>query len=127
MKTPARQYIDALSTFSAWEAATAKAALVCGGMFWKKNGSGSYLIRTNLDNSQKSLGPRAPETEAIFERFTTHKAQLTERVANLKEVLAMHQRLNRALHVGRSPQILVDILRALDKAGVAPHFQVVGT
>lgn len=122
-----RQYIDAVAAFSAWEAARDKAAQVRGGMFWKECPSGSYLIRTQLDNSQKSLGPRSPETEAMYERFTTRKAELAKRLENLKQALAMHQRLNRALHVGRSPQLLVDILRTLDKAGVAQHFLVVGT
>lgn len=122
-----RQYIDAVAAFTALEAAQEKAAQVRGGMFWKENASGSYLIRTNLDNSQKSLGPRCPETEAMFARFTTRKAELAQRVTKLKEALATHQRMNRALHVGRSPQILVDILRALDKAGVAQYFLVVGT
>ncbi|MBI3229980.1 MAG: hypothetical protein HYZ45_07350 [Burkholderiales bacterium] len=122
-----RQYIDAVAAFTALEAAQEKAAQVRGGMFWKENASGSYLIRTNLDNSQKSLGPRSPETEAMFARFTTRKAELAQRVTKLKEALVTHQRMNRALHVGRSPQILVDILRALHKADVAQYFLVVGT
>lgn len=122
-----RQYINAVSAFTAWEAAEEQASQVRGGMFWKESAKGSYLIRTNLDNSQKSLGPRTQETEAIYERFTTRKAQLAQRIASLKEALVMQQRMNRALHVGRSPQILVDILRALHKAGVARYFSVVGT
>jgi len=35
--------------------------------------------------------------------------------------------MNRALYVGRAPQILVDILNGLGKWGVAEHFTVVGT
>jgi hypothetical protein len=38
-----------------------------------------------------------------------------------------HQRLNRALFVGRTPQIVVELLNQITKDNIAEHFIVVGT
>jgi len=122
-----RQYIDAQSVFSAWEAATKRAAEVRGGMYWKTQGKTDYLIRTSPENTQKSLGARSTETEAIYQKFIERKTQQETQVNQLADELARHQRMNRALFVGRAPQMVVDILTALSKAGLAEHFTVVGT
>ena len=122
-----RQYVDALAVFSAWEAAGKSAAEVRGGMYWKAQGKSEYLIRTMPSNSQKSLGPRSGETESVYQRFVERKTQVEARVTDLAAELVRHQRMNRALFVGRAPQILVDILNALARAGLAEHFSVVGT
>jgi len=122
-----RQYIDAQSVFSAWEAATIRASEVRGGMYWKTQGKSDYLIRTSPENTQKSLGVRSAETEAIYQKFIARKTQLETQVTQLAEELIRHQRMNRALFVGRAPQIVVDILNALSKAGLTEHFTVVGT
>ena len=122
-----RQFIDAQSTFVAWEAARKVAKEVRGGMYWKSQAGTDYLIRTSPQNAQKSLGPRSAENEAIYEKFTARKALAEGRVAALAEMLVRHQRMNRALFVGRAPTILVNILNALAKADIADHFTVVGT
>lgn len=122
-----RQYIDAQATFTAWEEAVRRAADVRGGMYWKQQGKTEYLIRTSTRNAQKSLGPRSAETEAIFNKFTSTKQALEERRDQLSRALIQHQRLNRALFVGRTPQILIDILNILAKFGIAEHFVVIGT
>lgn len=122
-----RQYIDAQATFVAWESAGKAAAEVRGGMYWKLQAGTEYLIRTSPRNTQKSLGPRSAENEAIHEKFIARKAQAEERVTALAEMLVRHQRMNRALFVGRAPVILVNILNALARAGIADHFTVVGT
>lgn len=122
-----RQYIDARSSFELWEAALSAASEVRGGMYWKCSAKADYLIRTSPTNSQKSLGVRSAETEAIYERFTAKKADVEARELALRSAITRHQRLNRALYVGRAPNIVVDILNALDGAGLAEHFTVVGT
>jgi hypothetical protein len=119
--------MDALSTFTEWERSVKESAEVRGGMYWKSQGKTDYLIRTSLSNSQKSLGPRSPETENIYWKFTERKASSEERVKNLVAQLGVHKRLNRALFVGRAPQMLVDILAMMARAGIAEHFTVVGT
>jgi len=122
-----RQYIDAEATFSAWEGARDAAAQVRGGMYWKLQNGTRYLIRTQPDNSQKSLGPQSPETEQIFERFMERKSSLTERLRSLTGTLERQQRMNRALRVGRAPQVLVDVLAKLAQRKLADHFAIVGT
>ena len=122
-----RQYIDARATFDALEAAQAKAATVRGGMYWKAVGKGEYLVRTSVRNAQKSLGPRSPETEAMYASFSARKQEAEARVKDLSTALARQQRLNRALFVGRVPALVVALLEMLQRQGVAEHFTVVGT
>ncbi len=122
-----RQYIDARATFEALEAAQLQAASVRGGMYWKTTHGTDYLVRTSAGNAQKSLGPRSAETEAIYTGFTQRKAQAEGRVKDLAETLTRHQRVNRALFVGRVPTIVIDILAMLHRSGIAEHFTVVGT
>ncbi|MFZ2269235.1 MAG: GSU2403 family nucleotidyltransferase fold protein [Azonexus sp.] len=122
-----RQYIDSKSTFQAWEAAVKAAREVRGGMYWKQSGQTDYLIRTSPANSQKSLGPRSPATESIYAAFMNKKVAAEQRETDLRERMRINQRLNRALHVGRAPTIVVDILNRLEQAGLAEFFTVVGT
>lgn len=122
-----RQFIDANATFHAWEAARKAALEVRGGMYWKRTDKVDYLIRTSRSNSQKSLGARSPETEAMFERFTVRKATVEQREAALRESMVRHRKMNRALGVGRTPNLVVDILNMLSSANIAEHFTVVGT
>jgi hypothetical protein len=122
-----RQYIDAVAVFTAWEAARKNAAEVRGGMFWKNQNGTDYLIRTSVTNSQNSLGPRSQETEAIFTKFVERKKQTEGRLVDLRSAMERHQRMNRALHVGRAPRLLIEILNRLDKAGLAEFFTVIGT
>lgn len=122
-----RQYIDAKTTFQAWEAAKKAAKEVRGGMYWKRTGETDYLIRTTTANAQKSLGPRSAETEKIIDKFFARKTSLEERESSLRSMLQRQQRLNRALHVGRTPAIVVDILNTIYSAGLSDYFTVVGT
>ena len=121
-----RQYIDARASFEALEAAEAQAATVRGGMYWKTTHGTDYLVRTSAGNAQKSLGPRSAETEAMHAAFTARKASAQARVKDLRETLVRHQRMNRALFVGRVPTIVIDILDMLNRTGIAEHFTVVG-
>lgn len=122
-----RQYIDAKSVFTAWEEAKKAAAEVRGSMCWRTVGNTEYLIRRSSAGAQKSLGPRAEQTEAIFTKFTEKKTAAKERLGQLTESMTRHQKLNRALDIGRTPQILVDILNRLEKEGLSKHFMVIGT
>lgn len=122
-----RQYIDARATFEALETAQAQAGAVRGGMYWKTQSGADYLVRTSARNAQKSLGPRSAATEAIYASFMQRKAAVESRVKELSAALVRHQRMNRALFVGRVPTIVIDILQTLQRSGIAEHFTVVGT
>jgi hypothetical protein len=122
-----RQYIDAESTFRALEETLQEAATVRGAMFWRTQSGAEYLIRASATGLQKSLGPKTAELQAVYERFTERKAELEQRVKSLKANVQQHQRLNRALRVGRTPKDVIAVLQALAAAGLSKHFLTVGT
>jgi hypothetical protein len=57
----------------------------------------------------------------------TRKEVVEARLKDLREQADVTKRLNRALRVGRTPDLLVDLLDVLAKARVSQHFLVVGT
>lgn len=123
----ARQYIDACAVFKELERSLRQAAQFRGGMVWKTVAAKEYLIRTSPSGGHKSLGRRSADTEKIYESFTSQKEASRQRVSALQEALSRHERLNRALRVGRMPTIAVAILRRLADAGLNEYFRVVGT
>jgi hypothetical protein len=125
--TQKRQYIDAESTFRAFEEALQEAANVRGSMFWRTQNGADYLIRTSVTGLQKSLGPKTDALQSVYERFMQRKAESEERVKSLKAAVLQHQRLNRALRVGRTPKDVIAVLQALAAAGLSKHFLTVGT
>ena len=129
--TASRQYIDAVSVFEALEEAQAEADQVRGGMYWHAGPAAApdakYLVRTSPAGAETSLGARSPETEAIYQRFTQRKRDSAERLTGLKAALDQHQRLNRALRVGRVDPLVVALLGRLAHTHLSPHFRVVGT
>ena len=122
-----RQYIDAEASWRALEDAQAAAAEVRGSMMWRTQAGHRYLIRVAASGGQTSLGPHSTENEQIYERFTTRKVALETRQKQLRQTVAQHTRLNRALRVGRVPNVVVDTLNALASAGLQHHFLTVGT
>jgi hypothetical protein len=122
-----RQYIDAEQTQRALESTEEEAWKHRGSMFWREQSGRTYLIRLWPDSRQCSLGPRSPKLEQTYERFAARKAQVEERLKHLREQAAMTKRLNRALRVGRTPDVIIDVLNALRKARVSQHFLLVGT
>lgn len=126
-----RQYIDAVAVFDALAEATEEAAQVRGGMYWHAGPASSpeskYLVRTSPAGAQTSLGPRTPETQAIYDKFMQRKQASAERLTGLKAALEQHQRLNRALRVGRVDPLVVALLNRLASTHLSEHFRVVGT
>ncbi|MDP4300007.1 GSU2403 family nucleotidyltransferase fold protein [Leptothrix discophora] len=123
----ARQFIDAMTVFNEHRRARAEATKHAGGMYWKRQAGYEYLVKTLPDNRQRRIGPRNEETERTLEAFTQRKAASESRLRSLREALKEAERLNKALKVGRVPQLVVDLLRTLDEVGLGPHFVVVGT
>ena len=122
-----RQYIDADGAWRALNAAGLAAAEVRGSMMWRTQARRRYLIRVATTGAQTSLGPESPENELIFERFMARKTAAEARQQQLRSVVQQHIRLNRALRIGRVPNMVVSTLNALSKAGLQPHFLTVGT
>jgi hypothetical protein len=122
-----RQFIDAETVFLAVAKAKKTAGEVRGSMLWRELRGKSTLIRTSSNSAQKSLGPRSDETEAMYASFMARKKSAEERLKALKAQLTTQQRLNRALRVGRVPNVVVGVLNALESMGVQENFMVVGT
>jgi hypothetical protein len=122
-----RQYIDARSVFTAFEEVTGQAKQVRRGMYWKAQSGRDYLIRTSVNNTQKSLGVRSEQTEETYRRFIDRKSVSEERLGQLQKTMLKHQRLNRALFVGRTPQIVIELLNQITKDGIAEQFIIIGT
>lgn len=82
---------------------------------------------------QTPLGGHSPQisqssqTELVFDRYTAQKTALDARLGSLTQALVEAQRLNKALKVGRVPNLVVDILQRFQEASLIEHFTVVGT
>lgn len=126
-----RQYIDAVAVFDALAEATQEAAQVRGGMYWHAGPASApdskYLVRTSPAGAETSLGPRTPETQAIYDKFMQRKQASAERLTGLKSALDQQQRMNRALRVGRVDPLVVALLNRLASTHLSEHCRVVGT
>ena len=123
----ARQAIDSTTIFNEFVRVQAQARSYTGGMYWKRQGDYQYLVKTRSGNRQHRIGPRSTETERIFEKFTTHKAEIEARLKSLRAALTDAERLNKALKAGRVPSMVLSVLQAIENAGLGAHFTVVGT
>ena len=65
-ESAARQAIDSVAIFSEWRRAVAAARPYVGGMYFKREGTYEYLVKTAPDNRQQRLGRRSAETEAVL-------------------------------------------------------------
>ena len=123
----ARQAIDSTTVFNEFARVQAQARPYAGGMYWKRQQGYQYLVKTLPDNRQERIGPRSPETERIYKKFTTRKSEVEARLKSLRAALKDAERLNKALKVGRVPSMLVAVLQTIEDAGLGEHFTVVGT
>lgn len=123
----ARQLIDSTTVFDEFMRVRAQARTYAGGMYWKRQGDYEYLVKTQPDNRQSRVGPRSPETEAIYREFSTRKQDAETRLKSLRSALSDAERLNKALKVGRVPSLVVAVLQTIEDVGLGPHFTVVGT
>jgi len=121
-----RQYIDATAAFEACELARARVHAFSGGMLWRTSKGHEYLIQTSSDNRQRSLGRRSAETESKYEQFVTRKRAAQDRLRALRQQMAIHYRMNRALRVGNVPALLERILSAMDRCSLHDEVLVAG-
>jgi hypothetical protein len=122
----AKQYIDATQTRAAWVDSVQQAAKYRGSMYWRAAKGTEYLIKQTA-RIEKSLGARTSATETIYEEFRRRKDETGARRKSLATALTRQERVNAALRLGRTPSIVVRLLNALDSAGIADHFLVIGT
>jgi hypothetical protein len=124
----ARQLIDSMTIFSEFIRVKKQAEKYSGHMYWKSENGYEYLVKTKpRSRKQERLGPKSEATEKIFSEFNERKIAIESRLNSLKESMREAERLNKALKVGRVPNLVVDILSVLDDLGLSQHFTVVGT
>lgn len=123
-----RQMIDVKHAFVAWRASAQDFQhSFRGTMHWRKVAGHEYLSR-KYANVWEQIGPRSPETERIKESYSTQRLELRGRLAKLKKNLDDMRRINRAMDLGRVPDMAARVLRKLDDEGIlGKHLVVVGT
>lgn len=126
-ETQLRELVNARSAWRNFTEARQEALQVKGSMVWKQVQGHTYLIRKSAAGAQKSLGAKSPETEAMFASFQARKERADSRLKAMKARLEEQRRLNRLYRVGRTPTVVVRALAALEAAGLADKFMVIGT
>lgn len=120
--------IESEQILMAWREAYRKKQAHQYGMKWVRTAGRDYLVRLrDARGNGKSLGPRSPETESIMAAFTAGKQRADERFTALSAALKQQTRLNKAVRLGRLPNIIGNILHTLDLTGAEHHFTVIGT
>ncbi len=122
-----RQLSDAQAVLRHSRVARQEAQEVRGSMRWKTVGGRQYLLRVSPRGAERSLGPQTQETQAIFDAFHSRKSSAQARLAAMRQRMDEMRQLNRVYQIGRAPSILVRCLNALEDAGLAQQFLVVGT
>ncbi len=122
----ARHTVDAAKAFKEFQRVRAALKEFEGSVHWKKVYQYEYLIHKKA-GKQTYLGARDAETEAKFGDFVSHKRKLESRLKTLKETVDTYQRINKAVRAGFVPQPVVDVLCALDEAGLGNSSLVVGS
>lgn len=126
-----RQLVDAQQAFKVWREADQEfrhgyPPIYKGyraQMRWKPVHGREYLYRGN-----KSLGLRSPETERIKAEYTDQRTKLRARLTRLENRLEDMRPVNRAMGLGRIPDIAARVLRRLDNEGLlGKHLFVAGT
>jgi hypothetical protein len=126
-----RQLVDAQQAFKIWREADQEfrhgyPPLYKGyraTMRWKPIGGRQYLYR-----GDKSLGLRSPDTERIKAEYADQRTKLRTRLTRLENRLDEMRPVNRAMGLGRVPDIAARVLRRLDREGLlGKHLFVAGT
>jgi hypothetical protein len=125
----ARIFIDATQLNDSFREAYRNAYTYRGGMHWKKAKGKEYLFRSRGGyGAGKSLGPRSPETERIYEKFHQNGSAAKERFKNMKQRILEQARYCKAAKINRVPAIVAKILRELDQRKLlGDHIIILGT
>lgn len=129
----AREAINTEQRFGAISQARRRSEAYRGSMSFVDRGGADYLLRDYYDpvtgvRKQKSLGRRSDETEAVASEFIRGKKDAADRLKDSLETLKRQAAVNKALKLGRVPELGATIIRALDHAGLLGRgLKVVGT
>ena len=123
-----RQRIDAKHAFEAWRAAAQEFRhSFRGTMHWREVAGREYLSR-KYGNVWEQIGLRSPQTEQIKASYADRRAAIRSRLTKLDKQLDAMRKLNRAMDLGRVPDVAARVLMKLDDQGLlGSHVHVVGT
>ena len=97
-------------------------------MGWNTANNKEYLYRECYDTKKRiSLGRRSEETELIIKKFKEQKLELKESLKKYKELLKKHSKISRFEKISRVPNVLVNLLRAINEYGLDDKIIVIGT
>ncbi|SIO36808.1 Nucleotidyltransferase [Bradyrhizobium erythrophlei] len=78
------------------------------------------------DQKATSIGRRSPETEVIYDRFVTGRADLDRQMDTLRPELAEQARMAKALRLSRAPSEIGDVARAIGLSEMIDHVTITG-
>jgi hypothetical protein len=109
-----RQLINAKQAFGAWRATKKEFEhSYRGEMRWRTVSGHEYLSR-KYGKVWHQVGRRSPETERIKEDYTRSRTAIRARLTKLDKHLEDMRAINRAMGLGRVPDIAAKVLRKLD-------------
>jgi hypothetical protein len=120
---------QAIQAFQAYLEARQASRPLKGGMHWKKIKDRQYLYKYwDRYGHGRSLGPRSPATEQLFQEFGRQRQETAARLGRRRQQLAEVARFCRAALIHRVPDPVVRILRRLEQEDLlgAP-LMVIGT
>jgi len=110
-----RQRIDAKQAFEVWRAADRDFRhSYRGSMHWRRVAGREYLSRKHSKNVWEQIGPRSTETERIRADYDAQRKLLRARLTKLDRALDGMNKINRAMNLGRVPDIAARVLSKLD-------------
>lgn len=114
--------VNATQTYEAYRLAAHHADTYRDGIKWKRVNGRDYLIR-----GERSLGPRSEKTEEIYHAFIAGRDEAKARLSTSVERMQEQAAINKALKIGRAPEIVAKMLRKLDGVRAIDDFIVIGT
>jgi hypothetical protein len=124
-----RVLVNIQQHYEVWIEAARDGSRLPYGMKWGERSGKDYLYQLNdrIGNG-RSLGPRSSETEEIFARYRSSKAELEERQRRSAETLTESCAVYRSLLLPQIPSEAAKILREADKRMMlGTKLMVVGT
>ena len=127
-----RESINTHQRFGAWQEAKDRVAGFRGSLTWHAIRGEDHLIRSYYDSAgirrQRSEGRRADTTEKQKSDWDRGRAKAQERLTNARRFMTRQAAVNRALKLGRVPDLTARILRAVDDVKLLGRgLRVVGT
>jgi len=120
-----KQYVDTVQLYEAFGKAQIQVKHYEGSMHWKNAKGKHYLFHAKGGRgSGKSLGLRTKQTEQIYTEFSQAKVTAKKSFKELQSRIKEQAATNRAVKLGRVPNIVTAILRQMD---MGRNIEVVGT